>query len=70
MSEKTKIPSISKSGVMPRPVLEPNMLHESPLREDVSVRRASESPATGYMTAVSEGEDCSAARDEDTLDGS
>jgi hypothetical protein len=59
---------ISKSGVMPRPVIEPDVRNEAPLKRREALKH--ESAKTGIIPIIrEEGEDASAQRDEDAVAG-
>jgi hypothetical protein len=59
---------VSKSGVMPRPVIEPDVRNEAPLKRPDPTKR--ETAKTGVIPIIrEEGEDTSAQRDEDAVAG-
>ena len=71
MSDKprTTPSSISESGIMPRPVTEPDRRREGPHRPQWADQRDKEKGTTGTVPVVTEGEDKSAERDEDDAGG-
>lgn len=61
---KTTEKVTTKSGVLPRPILEPEARKEPP-RPTTLPQYRDEGATTGAMPTVTEGEDPSAERDED-----
>lgn len=59
----------SKSGVIPRPVVEPETRREAPPPETLPEADENASATTGVLPVVSEGEDQSAERDDDNASG-
>jgi len=65
MNIRSRKQAVSKSGLMPRPVFdaEPNLLRERvPEQPEKHVDTGA---TTGIMPIVTEGEDCTASRDDD-----
>jgi hypothetical protein len=62
--------SASKSGIMPRPVLEPEGRREPPQPSTLPEMREEDSATTGAFPVVSEGHDSSAVGDVDKVRGS
>jgi hypothetical protein len=67
-SEEQERPS-SKSGVLPRPVLEPENRHEPPVPPTTLPELKDSGATTGTMPAVREGHDSSAVGDVDRING-
>ncbi|MFW5691564.1 MAG: hypothetical protein ACOCXZ_03590 [Chloroflexota bacterium] len=68
---KTKSRAATKSGIFPRPIFEPEARREAPPAPDEPPEFHAETGATtGIMPVVTEGEDSSAERDDDTVTGS
>lgn len=59
----------SKSGIMPRPILEPEARHEAPVPSAIPAARSDHAAATGLYPIVVEPEDGAAQRDRDDLSG-
>ena len=71
MSDKPKAPkksSITESGMIPRINLEPNAPKEPP-RPTTLPEMRDIGATTGIMPVITEGEDISAERDDDSADG-
>ena len=62
--------STTKSGVMPRPVLEPENRREPPRPPTIPEMAEDDGATTGKQPAVREGDDSSAVGDDDHVYGS
>lgn len=62
--------STSKSGIMPRPVLEPEGRREPPQPSSIPELHEEDGATTGPFPVVSEGHDSSAVGDVDKVKGS
>lgn len=61
---RTKQQAATKSGLIPRPVFEPEIRHEPTIT--MTPHTEDDGGATGTMPVITEGEDKSAERDQDT----
>lgn len=60
----------SKSGIMPRPILEPEARYEAPGPSAAPAARNDHAAVTGLYPIVAEPEDGTAQRDRDDISGS